>query len=1118
MFLRRYCLFIIHHSFLLLFTVSLISTVLTVIPLVLRELPSFADPTAGFETRGTFLANRFIAWENLIDETRPSKRLAVNPKDIEDQIRFNSTLYNKTVKVRFGGKTKHNGKKGHKKKGRQNTTYGEMVLESPEATTITQGQVHWGYGKNVTIENENATLLNNYSREQWNILKKMERKLDIPIHHNYASGQCGSPVNSYSHLVIKSQDRTSMLSYKNIQASCNLQSKLFDIAPAEYHNFCERTMSNESMCCPIWSLPNYIALISGKNSCHDVTEEDCHNTVENLHKCAPFFHNFTLMSSCEFDKCNVPKYCSQHNAIYNILFYLIDSEAFAPPTSSNGFVKYSMVFLPLARSSTILPYYNKLEMIDSTIDSLDIPAIDFGLKNTLFDLWIVQDTWLVALGGIFVFLGVWIYTTSAILTLLLMIAVSFSLGIAYFIYVYIFNLKFFPFMNLLVVVVVVGIGADDAFLYVKLWNVACKKYVKESATNQNNEVSEYNNLSSAGETTLLLILEETVKHSAATILFTSLTTAVAFLASYVSYIPAINCFSVFAGTTVLVNFFLMVTWLPSTVFIVDVLMCRFKKLDKLFELSHVMWQEMSEFCSRLVVISITKFHLLFFYVFLSVGVGSIIVVVQFPGLLLPDSRDFQLFQSSHPFEQYDMVYRDMFLFEKFGRDIGIESKMPLRWVWGVKAIDNGNHMNPSSNGHLIFDDDFSISDPKSQSWLLNFCAKLKAQSFYQPIAGPLLPNCFIENFKIYMERQCTDNIDKIDRTPCCSVSVFPYRKQVFEFCIAKAIEALYQTPRELFMPGVAGPKFLKTSSSPPKIAAIVIEFESNVQYSMSYSVMAEFYTKVENWTQNELKHAPPGMKNGWFISDFQFYDLQNTLAYSTSISLVLSAVLGFSVLVPATRSILTSICALSAMIFSAAFTIAILVLSNWKLNVLESVAISTSAGLAVDFSLHYALSYTSASGTDWAKAKAALFSSAGPTGAAALTSGFAGIFLLRSKLLPYSQIGTFLALIMFTSWIYATFFLCSLFFMFGNNRVKTKTPTEERKSVSRVNSICSTVPNVDHHELEQLAETTFAHVTRSHSPSSMSAATTMVIHEDCDDECSKFCEKSLTGNMLTSDT
>lgn len=1097
--LCAYAKIIVRHSYLVLFTVSAISTILTVIPLICRELPSFSDPIVGFETRGTTLAHRFVAWQNLNDETRPSRRLAVNPKEIEDQIRMNHTYNNRTRQDRTRSGRKHGKKGGHKKKKLYlNSTGFERTWSNTPELNISDSHVHWGFGKNVSYEDESVAFLKNHTRKQWLSLLDMDLRPNMQIHHNYASGKCGPPISDYAHLVITTTDNTSLMTFENIQKMCKLQSYLVELGNAEYYKMCQRSTHAEELCCPVWSVPNYIALIAGKDSCEKLNAADVDNTITILKKCSPYFHNFTLMASCNLNQCKVPKYCSQYDAVYNLLFYLIDSDAFSPTNFSQSCVSNVMIFLPLPSSSTVLPYYINLQNTNLTYENLVIPAIEFGLKNALFDLWIVRDTWLIGLGGLFVFLCVWVYTKSFILTVLLFTAISYSLGIAYFLYVYVFNLNFFPFMNLLVIVVVIGIGADDAFLYVKVWKMVGKQLILDNVViTEDNGLADIKNISSAGETILIQILEETMKHSILTMLITTLTTAVAFFASYVSYIPAINCFSVFAGTAVLVNFFLMITCLPVTVFIIDVKFCTSRKriLDVLHKSISEIWEDTGVMLNRFIIMSVTKLHIIFIVLLGATGIASIVTVFYYPGLQLPDSKQFQLFQTSHPFEQYDMKYREKFLFEQFGRDLSTGMKMPLRWIWGIKAIDNGNHMDPSSSGHLVFDETFSISDPNSQIWLSKFCSRIKAQPFYQQTLGPLLPNCFIESFKMFMSRKCVDYIDKINRAPCCESSKFPYKKDIFDLCIIKAIESLYQTPREIFMPGVAGPKFLR-STSPPKLSAMVVEFESVVPYSMSYTVMNNFFENVENWTQEELKSAPDGMKYGWFLSDLQFYDLQRTLASGTVMALLLSASLGFIVLIPATLSFIVSVCALSAMVFSSTVTIAILVLNGWKLNVLESVAISTSAGLAVDFSLHYALSYTNACGLKMARVKYALSASAGPTAAAALTSGFAGIFLLRSHLLPYSQIGTFLALIMTVSWTYATFFLCSLLLVFGRNSSK-EPPPEDRKSVSRVSSICSGVPNLESHELEHLADSNRTNLTHSQSPSSVSA-TTVVLHDDYD--------------------
>lgn len=72
--------------------------------------------------------------------------------------------------------------------------------------------------------------------------------------------------------------------------------------------------------------------------------------------------------------------------------------------------------------------------------------------------------------------------------------------------------------------------------------------------------------------------------------------------------------------------------------------------------------------------------------------------------------------------------------------------MPLRFVWGVEAVDDGDYLIPASKGTLHLEKSLDLSSVEAQLWLLDFCKKIKEQHFYQPNNVPaVLPSCFIEN-------------------------------------------------------------------------------------------------------------------------------------------------------------------------------------------------------------------------------------------------------------------------------------------------------------------------------------------------------------------------------------
>lgn len=192
--------------------------------------------------------------------------------------------------------------------------------------------------------------------------------------------------------------------------------------------------------------------------------------------------------------------------------------------------------------------------------------MDMGLKNALFDECLIGDGWLIALGGLFIVVSMWFYTSSALVTAMTVIAIIFSLGIAYFVYTIVFNLVFFPFMNLLAVVVVVGknpllpslplpisfslknfffvsgIGADDAFIFMKIWKCVLSDRVKSSGVPLQHPSNSFSSEATSHIDALAYAIGNTLKHAALSMLVTSITTAAAFYASYISSITAVRCF------------------------------------------------------------------------------------------------------------------------------------------------------------------------------------------------------------------------------------------------------------------------------------------------------------------------------------------------------------------------------------------------------------------------------------------------------------------------------------------------------------------------------------------------------------------------------------------------
>ena len=117
-----------------------------------------------------------------------------------------------------------------------------------------------------------------------------------------------------------------------------------------------------------------------------------------------------------------------------------------------------MSFLPVARSSATLEYFHALNTQNQIIgdDRTEIVAMDLGLKETLFNEYLIEDAIYLVVALILICLAILLYTQSLFMTIATLLAITYALALAYFIYTFICGIKFFPFMNVLAVVIAIG--------------------------------------------------------------------------------------------------------------------------------------------------------------------------------------------------------------------------------------------------------------------------------------------------------------------------------------------------------------------------------------------------------------------------------------------------------------------------------------------------------------------------------------------------------------------------------------------------------------------------------------------------------------------------------------
>ena len=464
-------------------------------------------------------------------------------------------------------------------------------------------------------------------------------------------------------------------------------------------------------------------------------------------------------------------------------------------------------------------------------------------------------------------------------------------------------------------------------------------------------------------------------------LVTSLTTASAFFAGISSSITAIKCFGIFAGTSILTNYLLMITYFPAVVALHEKWVMKYNEGHGLHtlksgkseeDITAPMPQDMStdalregtfkpdnqkqsSFCilqvidfpcslvssaadgiqkfssnlfGRWLPYVVIKFHWVWVVLLVCLTAGFLCVNFVKPGLQLPESKDFQVFASSHSLEQYSLKYKSFFRFEQSG-----SSRIEL--IWGIKPADNGNYFNPDDKGTLEFESNLDdLFTPKGQEFLLSLCESAENQSFFRAFAGNR--GCPIKALKTLFES---------GSVPSCNNDSFPYPYDVTKHCLLEYAMSGYETG-------------LLFDSETNDVKGFRLVIFINQPFTNAFSVVDGLYKQVTSWLKDELSEAPPGLQSGWVGSRFfNFYSLQIGLSQGTYSSLGISVAVSFFVMLLTTLNIFISIYAIITIIGIISITIGSLVLAGWQLNILESIVMSVAVGLSIDFTMHYGVAY-----------------------------------------------------------------------------------------------------------------------------------------------------------------
>ncbi|XP_071954240.1 protein dispatched homolog 1-like [Antedon mediterranea] len=969
--------------------------VCAVYSLTKHPIPDFSDPSKGFEARGTLISKRLISAHHLIYAASiPNSLFTTPPSVLADAYTIQVNNYASPVITSLA-----------------TTTTSETMLESitsvlAQETESKDTKTSSSLSSSTTTNNLIMPNITMQSSEllMWESLKTYNSSpVEISVIHDRqrrmsrSETDCLTIDEDYMAVVFTSNTAETNLFTKNgLQSICNWQRR---IQNNYYNNFTS---------CTLLSVADFVLHLSNKTTCEDIADNDVDTARDLFSECSSYYLNFFLHHNCATRNCNVPKNCTKLNAVYDMLHYLTDSEFYNnevnEQTDAGDFpynLTATLVFIPfiLEEENEAILYdildseFKRERVVENGASKIVAIKVD---KYGVFFHYFWKDTFLVGGSASCIILVIWFYSKSLFITCMTLLNFVLSLVLAYFTYIVIARVEFFPFLAVTTGLLIVAIGADDTFVFLEIWNE-----------------------SNVCEKGIVNVMARTLRHAAPTMFVTSLTTSSAFFVNMISSITAVKCFGLYAGTAILFNFVLTLSWLPAIVIINEYIqrspfMQRFTFNTKCFlDLNQKITNLSDALFKKWIPFLVIKLRLLWIILFSLMGLVGAFVVFVSPGLQLPTSN-FPVFNDKNMIEIYESKYQKLFRFEK---DSDGSSILNMQFIWGVKPVDNGDHWNPDDRGRLVFDKPLNLT-PEVQQWMLNFCSMVRMQDFYE--ANSRHESCFIEAFISFMSRYCST----INNQTCCGMYNTSFDDDTFRLCLPKFLELYPKYKNYIFYDN-------------KNILGARLQFPSNYTASRMYKPMDEYWSSVNSWSETEISTAPESLSGGWFITDHKmiqmyFYDLQKSLVKNGSIALLSSIGLAAVVLFIVTRNVLLSTFAMLSIMGTIFVTIGSLVLLGWELNVMESVIFSLAVGLSVDFTIHYGVAYRLAPFPDRQSRVCFSIRSLAPAITMAAFSTFVpGVCMFPAITLIYQQMAVFLTLIMSISLAYSTFFFQSICYMIG---------------------------------------------------------------------------------------
>ncbi|GMT29205.1 hypothetical protein PFISCL1PPCAC_20502, partial [Pristionchus fissidentatus] len=711
----------------------------------------------------------------------------------------------------------------------------------------------------------------------------------------------------------------------------------------------------------VWSYPAFASCLSPKEltNCDQLTQNDLSTFRSLVSLCLPFRE--TIMD-CRLrnDRCNeIPKNCTS-TMMFDLFYRILPRDLTEKPLHINTFLPvFTLTGYATQNIHVPLQHYDHLEdaIVNYTKSSgLVMRGLAMDVKRDRLLPSAIDDSFMALISALLVLICVVIHSRS--IGYALAVAVQLALSVMAALAVYSFFTVEFPLLNLVTFVLLIAIASDDAFL---LHSAMPEKLTPES-------------------------FEEALAHTSGTMFLTSFSTAVPFYLNCFSDVLVFRSFGLFAGTTMVINYFLVISFLPAFVLMQRRWCACIPGLPRLGSC-------FTNSIDTVLPWVLLKGRLLWLASLSMIVIASIALAVS--NLHLPEYNPLQLFVSSNPHEWYDNHAELLYPF--------VEEKVAIplstRLVFGVERENSSSHFDADSFKVLTHDSSFSLSSVPAVRQLASTLSRIRELPFVRH-PHPFWPERFLEWSKSW---PC------IAGAVCCDVSSAEFAPDWLDFCLRNSTVYLPTHYNDT-------PLFDNNSFALVGYTAMV---PTQLRYSHRFANLSGNIHKIEDGYGK--------LQGGWWTTEWYlmgtWFDLQRAVVSDIFTSTVVSmAVVAVFALIQLRLQSFAAVLCFACII---AVCVGVVAALGWVIGLLEAIILVLVVGLSFDYTLHYGASLPSR-GCSSHRISTSLRKAVNPVSLAAFSSILAGAPMLFCKTHAFFQVGVFIVVLTCVSWLFATFFFLPL--------------------------------------------------------------------------------------------